>query len=190
MANPTKRQFYEFALERMKQEHSDLLDVWKQMDSKAQATASIAGGFLAAAFAFVRNSLLSLGIFEKTMLSAAVILLVVTIGFALASMRVRVTFSPLTGGQTLKTVEDILDKEAAEAAERYIRMLGTTLRAWAKVNDQLRKANESKSDNLRWAQSALFYSAAAVLVLTVASIIEPPTTTEGSKNGTQTSLRR
>jgi uncharacterized membrane protein len=178
MTNPTKRQFLEFALDRMKQEHADLQDTWKQLDSKAQATASIAGVFLAAAFAFVRNSAISLGISERVLLSGGVLLLVAAITFAVVSMRLRASCTPTTGAETLDLVEQILECPADEGAERYVRMLMQILRTWGLANEDMRSGVACKSRHLGRAQFALGLSACFILLLTIGAIAFPTTPTK------------
>jgi hypothetical protein len=171
-ANPsaTPREFYEFALGHAKDEHDQLLDTWKQVDGKAQGTAAIAGLFLAAAFAFVRNTGLAISAEEKVLLAVTLTALVCSIGLSVWVLLIRDASSPLSASQVSKMVTDALTMPKEEASERYDGLLFDTLNVWAVVNDSLRLELSSKARFLSWAQRALLVSTIAALVLTLKAL--------------------
>jgi hypothetical protein len=166
----TPRDFYEFALEYAKDEQDRLLDTWKQMDAKAQGTAAIAGLFLAAAFAFVRNTGLAITAQEKVLLGVSLFALVCSIGASIWVLLLREASSPLSASQVGKMVTDALRMPKEEASERYDALLFDTLSVWEVVTESLRSQLESKTRFLRWAQNALLVSTIAVLILTLSAL--------------------
>lgn len=167
---PAPREFYEFALGHAKDEHDRLLDAWKQVDSKAQGTAAIAGLFLAAAFAFVRNTGLAITSQEKVLLGVSLFSLVCSIGTSIWVLLLREASSPLNATQVTTMVMDALRMPKEEATERYDALLFDTLDAWQAVTDSLRSQLDSKTRCLGWAQNALLVSTIAVLILTLSAL--------------------
>jgi len=163
---PTRREFLEFALDHMKHEHKQLSDAWKDLDSKAQGTATIAGVFLAAAFAFVRNATVVTPA-EQVLFCMAVSLLVAGIVLSAASMRVRSVSAPLTGAQVAKMVSHAIERPVEEAVQRYNGLLVDTINVWADANSGLRKNVRVKAARLAHSQEALMASAFVVLLITV-----------------------
>ena len=88
------------ALERARYEYTELADNWKQLDSKAQATAAIAGVFLAASFAGRIWSI------EQQVLAATLALsLIAAIGCSVLAMRVAGFEMPPSGKWALTWVD-------------------------------------------------------------------------------------
>ena len=171
---PKPREFYEFALDHARGEHDQLLDLWKQIDGKAQGTAAIAGLFLAAAFAFVRNTGLTTGLAitaqEKVLLGVTLAALVCSIGLSVWVLLIRDYSSPLSATQVSEMVTDALRMPKEEAAERYVGLLFNTLNVWAVANDSLRLEASNKARILGWAQRALLVSTIAALLLTLRAL--------------------
>ena len=153
-----------------KDEHDRLLDTWKQVDAKAQGTAAIAGLFLAAAFAFVRNSGLAITREETVLLGISLSALVGSIAFSIWVLLLRDASAPLSATQVASMVKDALRMPKEEIAERYDALLFDTLSAWEGVADSLRDQLDSKTRCLGWAQKALLVSTFAVLVLTLRAL--------------------
>lgn len=105
---------FEFALDRVQAEYDELTDTWKQLDSKSQATSTIAGIFVAASFAFIRNSALQLNGLEKTLLLLVLFSLVASILLAVSAMLVRTVPVPPTPENISEMVTELLDTPAEE----------------------------------------------------------------------------
>ena len=159
-----------FAFDRVTSEYTELSDVWKQVDTKAQATATIAGIFMAAAFAFVRNAAFQLTSTEKVLLSALLVLLLASISVAVRAMLIREVPMPPEPEAVAKMVEELLTQPETEYEERHASLLADTVNAWIPVNRELRSTVTSKASGVAWAQGALLLAAlvmAALIILTV-----------------------
>lgn len=166
----TRKQLLEFALTRASHEHAELSETWKALDTKAQATATIAGIFVAAAFVFVRNTNLQLAGYETLLLTLAVLFLVGSIALSVLAMEVRSVSMPLTGDEARKMVGEILQTAESEHTERLTNLFADTVTGWASVNDELRGAIECKGSRVLWAQGSLLLAAITMALLTAIAI--------------------
>jgi hypothetical protein len=168
---PSTREFYEFAVDRFAFEYDQLLESWKQIDSKAQATATIGGVFLAATLVFVRTSTLGLSKPQAIAIGLTATCLVLTIGLAVVAMLVRQAFLPMSGAQAATIVSHVLTQPSAEAEVRYNGMLADTIDSWGPVNTQLREGLTVKTSRLEMAQKLLLVSSAGVLFTAAVALI-------------------
>ena len=168
----SKRDFLEFAIERSEHEHAELSDSWKLLDTKAQATTATAGVFVAASFAFIRNSQLHLETLERVFLALTIVALVVAIIEAIRSMRIRVVEMPPTGAETLEEIKKIFVKHTLPESleERYCGLLNDTLEQWVTVNNQIRNELQVKATRLSSSHRSLIVAAMLVLFLTIAAL--------------------
>jgi hypothetical protein len=167
-----KRDFLDFAIARSEHEHAELSDSWKLLDTKAQATTATAGVFVAASFAFIRNSQLQLDYLERISLALTVLTLVVAIIEAIRSMRIRLVDMPPTGAETLEEIKKIFVKYTLPESldERYCGLLNDTLEQWVTVNNRVRDELKVKAKLLSRSHLSLIVSAILVLILTIAAL--------------------
>lgn len=198
MASPTTTQdFLKVALDRAEKEFALLSDTWKHIDTKAQATATVGGIFLAAAFSFVRNTSLVLRPHEQALLSLTLLMLVASIVLAVVATLVKPASGPWSAAQVtsmnLKVLDSIpkvqasgsnfirelvlkalgTDEKSANqriVEARYVGVLADMLNDHSSANDRLRAELKQKSKLLRWAQGSLLASAVFVTVLTLVAI--------------------
>jgi hypothetical protein len=163
-STPATQAFVQFAVDRAALEFEQLSRTWDQTDLKAQANATIAGVFLAAAFAFVTGDSAPDTIIEKVSVGATIILLVLAIGFAASAMFLRRAYLPLTGRQAAEMVQQVLERPESEFPERFQGLLVAQLNHATAANRDLRKELEAKALRLSLAQVTLVGSAAAVVV--------------------------
>lgn len=162
---------FEFAFDRVQAEYGELSDSWKQLDSKAQATATIAGIFIAASFAFIRNSALQLTGLEKTLLLLVLASLIVSILLAVTAMLVRTVPVPPTPENIAEMVTDLLETLPEEHEERLGGLIADTINAWLPINRELRKELLVKAAKLESAQRALIGAACLMTALTVTTVV-------------------
>lgn len=155
-----------FMFERICTDYAELSDIWKQIDAKAQATATTSGIFIAAAFAFIRNASFALTSDERLLLTPALICLLVAICLAVVAMRVRAVLMPPEPEQVRAMVNDLLACPPNEHTARHAALISDTVDAWAPVNKQLRIALDDKANCLHWAQIFLLGAAAITFCLT------------------------
>jgi hypothetical protein len=163
-----------FMFERVCTDYAELSDMWKQIDAKAQATATTSGIFIAAAFAFIRNASFVLTPDERLLLAPALICLLVAICLAVVAMRVRSVLMPPEPEQIREMVEDLRACPPKEHAARHTALLIDTADAWTPVNKQLRVAIDDKANCLHWAQIFLLIAAAITFCLTFWVLFQEP----------------
>lgn len=162
---------FEFAFARVQSEYDELTDSWRQVDAKAQATTAIAGVFMAAAFAFVRNSALGLGTAEKLILLALVIVLIASIMVSIRAMLVRLVPVPPTSEAVAQMITELLETPPEEHVERHAALVADTINAWIPVNRQLRVDLADKAGRLAIAQRCLLGAAVLMALLTVVAVV-------------------
>ena len=104
----------DLALERVRYEYTELAETWKLLDIKAQATAAIAGVFLAALFALKAWEASDGAKFASIGL---VFLLITSIGCCLWAMRVTSFQMPPSGNDTFNRVKAYLNLALRHAAD-------------------------------------------------------------------------
>lgn len=171
MTRQTPAAAFEFAFDRVQSEYLELTDSWRQVDAKAQATAAIAGIFMAAAFAFVRNSALGLSGWEKLLLLSLVMVLIVSIMMAVRTMLMRAVPVPPTSESIAQMVSELLETAAEEHEERHAAIVADTINAWIPVNRQLRADLADKAGKLAIAQRCLLGAAVLMALLTAAAVV-------------------
>lgn len=167
------KKFVEFAFAHAKQEYSDYSDTWKSLDVKAQATATIAGIFVAATFAFVRNLGVNMSCVEVFSLCLGIMFLCLSIGFAVRAMVICEVMVPPTGRNVLSESKQLLDSGSTEKEleERYVRMLFDATDSWTDSTEDLASKVLEKGTALARAQVCLLFSIIFFAVLTCVSII-------------------
>jgi hypothetical protein len=164
--------FFEFAVEASQAEYADILDNWKWIDSKAQATSTICGVFLAASFAFLKNSQFNLDTWEKVLLVVLFVALISAIGFAVLAMHVRETSArPMGAAESHRRATDATDRPASEHDVRYLELIKVNAESWVEANEGFRKGVSEKAAHLRLSQGFLLGAVTAVTALLLATIL-------------------
>jgi uncharacterized membrane protein len=164
--------FYEFALNSSEREYADLLDNWKWIDAKAQATGVISGVFIAASFAYMKNTDFVLNGIEKAVLVAVLVSLIAAIGFAVLAMHVRdLDGRPMGAEESRSRAEDAAGRPEDEHDERYLALLRLNVDAWVDVNRGFRDGVAEKANRLRMAQAFLLVAVAAVTLLVGVTVV-------------------
>jgi hypothetical protein len=152
-------------------EYKELAATGRDLDGKAQGTVTIAGIFIAASFAYLRDLGATTLNVEKVFLTITIVCLIVTVVLSILALRVRkVTFLPL-GEFTATFLRDlyIVDDEA-EIIERNSRFLDDQVLAWIKVKTDGLTSNKAKGDYLWSAQVFLVLAVLAASILVVIRI--------------------
>jgi hypothetical protein len=163
------------ALQSYRDEYRDLSDTWRHIDSKAQGTVAVAGIFLAAVFAFVRNLVTSApGTSEKLLLVTGVLLLVAAVILSVFALRIREVVGPPLGQQIDGQIRALLQvTDTEELDERVPRFVGDQLTMWRNANLHAHGVNKAKADLVSWAQFVLLIAMVIVSVLVVLNIVTP-----------------
>jgi len=166
----------DLALERARYEYTELADNWKLLDTKAQATAAIAGVFLAAFFTFVyRDSDGAAGcglpavIHWKVLPALLLVCLLAAIVCSLWAMWVTEVDMPPSGEWTWDAVKELLTPTAtADSLGRGMRRIKRDfVEDWLKANRVLEKYGQTKAAGVMWAQRALLAGAVLGTVLPI-----------------------
>lgn len=157
------------ALEAYREEHRDLNETWRHLDSKAQGTAAIAGIFLAAAFVFVREiNAIKPSVWIRHGLVLAIGCLVTSVAMAVLALRIRQVSTAPLGAPVGELAEDLMTiADDAERAARMPAFLRDQARPWKEINDDIRAANENKAMYVSRAQGWLLAAISAVAGVTV-----------------------
>jgi hypothetical protein len=157
-------------LDAYRQENGHLNATWGSLETKSQGTAAVAGIFLAAVFAFVRD--LTAGAPPSPVtwgLLLATGLLVLSVVGCLRALWRREVLRPPLGDETRALVADLL--EAEEHVEQLPRFYIQWSRQWATVNDRIHTANESKAYWLLCSQLCLLIAILIVGAITIFVIV-------------------
>lgn len=160
---------FKFLMGRVQYEHDYYSESWTRLDDKAQATATIAGIFMAAAFAFLQSTTISLTRSEKVLLCLIVLDIVVCIICAILSMTVQNIASPTRAASSAQMVVDILKQAPQELPERYDSLLADTIDPMIKVNYKLIDVVDKKRKRLVYGQVTLV--AAAILIALLSGLV-------------------
>ena len=148
MCDGERTKILQDSLDSFKEEHRELSDTWRHIETKAQGTAAIAGIFVASVFAFIRFLSEDSAQIEKVLLVFALFFLGLSILFSIAALWVReVTAAPV--GDTLhKLVSDLLDAGKAKTAENLDKLVRDQVSIWSDVNEEIHNTNHGKARHL------------------------------------------
>ena len=158
------------ALTSYREEYRELSETWRHLETKAQGTVAIAGIFLAGVFAFVRTLSDNASFCDKALLLIAVLLLVLSVLFAILVLRVREVTSPPIGDSLDTLVKDLLSPGEA-TQEDLVAFVRDQTGMWADANKETHRHNQIKADHLFRAQILLLIAVVVVAVLTSLSIL-------------------
>lgn len=161
------------SLEAYRKEYERLWDTWRHLDIKAQGSIAIAGIFLAAAFAFLKDVGSNMTVFETALLSAAVLLVIVTVLLAVLALRIKEVLDGPSGETIHGMAKDLIIActSQEEQAERLRRFQGDEMKLWCEAIDSLRRVNASKAILVLRGQCAILGLTIAVGLLVMARVI-------------------
>jgi hypothetical protein len=179
----TEADFYDLALHRTEHEYAQLQDTLHGLEGKAQGAAAVGGLFLAAAFAFVRNSALRLPPQEAVVLGLLVLCLMGGIALSLWVAFVQRQPTPAPAATALAMARDAVRRlrEGAGAGGEgpppgaggdalYARLLDDQLAPWVDVNATLARQAERKAAILTGSHICLFAAAVLLMLLVMLAL--------------------
>jgi hypothetical protein len=155
------------ALDSYRKEFEQLTAAFRDLDNKAQGTATTSGAFLAAILVYLnRPTALDAG-FSRIALAFGLLGLLCALIFSLLALRIR----KLPGSPSGEDIEELLSTlarspEESDRVERMIYFYGDAARLWKSSVKERREINESKAFYIWSAQRSLI-----VTVVSVASLI-------------------
>ena len=153
-------------------EYKDLYDTWKAIDSKAQASATIAGVFLAAVFAIAREIPSTFQQFQRIFLAVAIFLLVITVCLCVFGMQIRKISAPPIGENLKELVNDLLPILTERNKNvRIYRFLRDKIDLWDISNSDLKKICLKKASWIQFGQVCLVIAIIFVTFVTLTVVI-------------------
>ena len=144
-------------------EYGRLSEVWRGHETKAQATAAVAGVFVGALYSFVRDCDSDTPAFERIGLSIVLFCLVATVLSAIGTLRVRTVVRPPTGIMFDEWVAEVIDPAPPEeVGERELLLLFDRNRQWKELNGSIGAANSAKK---RWLIGSQVLLATSVVLM-------------------------
>jgi hypothetical protein len=140
-----------FTFERVKSDHAELTELWKQLDSKAQATTGIAGFILAGAYAGIKGTAIGLSMYEKGLILLVIVMLIASVATALKAMRISDIPAPPPPGKLLQMLYEILDA-GGDMERRQANLVADTVQLWVKENDRFHELVRAKAQAVGNAQ--------------------------------------
>ena len=142
-------------------EYQELRENWKSLETKAQAVIAIAGLFIAGAIKLFNdvkqdsplydqmNIFFSYSLLVKLLILSPLILLVLSILFALLGLRIRESTVAPHGRIVEPLISDIVRlPENDDFTHRVMNLYKDRFKQWRKANDFLRGKNEIKARNV------------------------------------------
>ncbi|WP_417914535.1 hypothetical protein [Candidatus Electronema sp. JM] len=158
------------ALDAYQKEYRELMDIWKNLEGKAQWIVTVSGIFFAGMFAFIRNPLLQpVHYYEQCLLTASVVLLVLSVVSALLAQRLfdvqKAPYGDLLGA----LVKDLIDSDeiSSDRIYCYLAEQGTF---WKETNLTVQIVNKKKIASLLCAQCFLVLSILCCVIYTIIKI--------------------
>lgn len=148
--------------------YDDASDTWKTLEGKAQVVSTVSGVFLAAAFAFARET--SLSTCEKWLLGVGVAFLALAVAGALYALELATFPKPPHGEFASRTAADILKQDDAAIREYAETMAAFFASKWKATIDRLDALNADKANAVRIAQSLLSIAVVLIAIMTVVRI--------------------
>lgn len=163
-------QMLESTLQACVDEYADDSEIHSNLDAKAQNTTTIAGIFLAAAFAFLQGDNVAGFVrlaskYSLILLGLAIVLLLASIAVCVFSMRIRTVTGRLRANTVAGMVQNILDHAPVPADETIENYLWDQINAWRQALDSISADNASKAQTVFVGQLLLGMAVILVAVL-------------------------
>lgn len=163
---------FKAVLDAYRGEYGELYQTWRNLETKAQGNAAIAGIFLAGLFAFVSDIAPQPPWWQKTLLVVSGCALGLSVLFAALVLAVRTRWSPQVGRniEALATDLNRLDDDR-EVAERLPAFISDQVDVWKNGVTELQDLVHRKARNLRLAQLCLAFGVVAIVFVTLLNVV-------------------
>ena len=128
------------------EEYRDAAEIWRTLETKAQTTITVSGIFLAAAFAYARESR-TVEPLHQVLLVGSIILLVASVTAALLSLRVRAVAAVPLGRFMAPAVRDLEKQPDAEVTDEVLdRFEMERIQHWQSTVESMISTNSGKGE--------------------------------------------
>ena len=155
-------------LESYREEYDDLIEIWKSIEAKAQATAAMDGIFLAAVFALVKDLKQPITHAFILTLAVATVFLIASVIAALIALVVRKTPALPVGARLDPMVQDLLRLDNQDIQCRLANFTCDRIAQWRKGNEGVQNVTEKKA---KFVWSAQLFTVLAVIVVALFTIV-------------------
>lgn len=163
-----KESFRQAVLDAYLIEYKELSETGRGLESKAQGSIAVAGIFIAAAFAYIRDITPIALSPEKILLGLAILLLVLSVILSILALRVRKVTAPPLGEFTHYYIKDLLQVTDEAAFQEYLPVVfNDHATRWLNIKQETYKLNQIKARYLWSAQLFLMASILTVALLTL-----------------------
>jgi hypothetical protein len=155
-------------------DYKDAAEHARSLETKAQASVTMAGIFLAAGFALIRELDPSAVWWVRGLLMIGALALMAAVVFAVLALKVRSVAAPPSGGDLKKLVSDFFRSPGpTDVQEGAQNLLHDRIRMWESCVQYRQEVNRSKAGHLLRAQLALLTAVTVVALLTGGAILFP-----------------
>lgn len=157
MANDAElKEVRERAIDACYNEYKELIATWRNLETKAQGNITIAGIFIAGAFAYISKASDQPFRLEKAIFGLTILLLMASVFFALLALRIRQIDLPPLGEHMVKDAMNICKTTEANYADYARRIFNLHAWRWGEANTELKRQNVEKGARLWLAQRLLW----------------------------------
>ena len=144
-------------LESYRKQYEELCSDWRAIESKAQATVTIAGVFVAAIFAFLNQLTEQTILIQKVLLALSLLGLVFSVLLSVLALKVDKVLKAPLGEEKEELVMDLLalSDSDAEIKARIPRLQYDQLEGWKEANKSLFTATQKKANRVFRSQVVL-----------------------------------
>ncbi|HKG13344.1 MAG TPA: hypothetical protein VKB12_08390 [Pyrinomonadaceae bacterium] len=152
--------------------YKERTDNWKSLETKAQGSITIAGIFIAGAFAYIDKSATTMSMHQQFLAITAVASLVASVLLAVYALKIQEVLPPPYGNFVKANVERFLEvTDEAELRERVEYFDYDMISQWERVLNVVDEQIGKKVDCLFNAQAALVFAVVVVAILAVSRVV-------------------
>jgi|WetSurMetagenome_2_1015567.scaffolds.fasta_scaffold18898_5 hypothetical protein len=155
-------------------EYQEMSDTWRHLDSKAEATITVSGIILGAVFVLIQarlgNNIFLRGPYDKHMIATAIILLNLSIFFAILTIRVRRVSMGITGEDIQGMANDLIQSLEYYSTDRIANYYKDQFTICQNAINEIRNANDSKAANLTRSHWTILAAMILLMIISIKSI--------------------
>jgi hypothetical protein len=156
------------ALNARREEYKELNDIWRTLETKAQANVTISGLFIGSIFAMVKDNIAVDNCMQIFFLCITILALLSSVIFSILVLKIRTVNLPTFGNRTQEIVSTLVtnSKGLDNISKSWFSFLEQQATFWKEVNDDYKEKNEDKAAYVYWAQVSL-----GIAILAIAAVI-------------------
>ena len=152
-------------------EYREISEVWRDLDKKANNTATISGIFIAGILAFIRGITIEVDMLEEQiLLTVTIVLLAASIVFSLLCIFVRKASSAPSGNGLASMIRTLLKPNTSIKQDELMCYYNDSSKMWEKANKDIKDKNHKKANSLFYAQVLLLLAIASAAIFTFLKI--------------------